>query len=141
MTSIPASRRARAMIFAPRSWPSSPGFATTTRILRAASSLMSAGSVAPLPLLGAESGERPGQGKNDQKDHDSEREKAECQEGSAHALRLVVDLVELVRVHAHRGVLFIGADLRRTLRALSAGVIGQGHAVARTDDIPASGFA
>src|SRR5919197_1933098 len=35
MTSIPASRSARAMIFAPRSCPSRPGFATTTRILRA----------------------------------------------------------------------------------------------------------
>src|SRR5690349_2133980 len=35
MTSIPASRRARAMILAPRSWPSRPGLATTTRILRA----------------------------------------------------------------------------------------------------------
>src|SRR5262249_37639497 len=35
MTSIPASRSARAMIFAPRSWPSRPGFAMTTRILRA----------------------------------------------------------------------------------------------------------
>src|SRR5439155_12099076 len=34
MTSMPASRSARAMIFAPRSWPSSPGLATTTRILR-----------------------------------------------------------------------------------------------------------
>src|SRR5687768_355594 len=34
MTSMPASRRARAMIFAPRSCPSSPGLATTTRILR-----------------------------------------------------------------------------------------------------------
>src|SRR5918994_2706835 len=34
MTSIPASRRARAMILAPRSWPSKPGFATTTRIFR-----------------------------------------------------------------------------------------------------------
>src|ERR1700753_3082698 len=34
MTSIPASRRARAMIFAPRSCRSSPGLATTTRILR-----------------------------------------------------------------------------------------------------------
>src|SRR5437764_3511955 len=34
MTSIPASRSARAMIFAPRSCPSSPGLATTTRILR-----------------------------------------------------------------------------------------------------------
>src|SRR3982751_244217 len=32
MTSIPASRNARAMIFAPRSCPSRPGFATTTLI-------------------------------------------------------------------------------------------------------------
>src|ERR671939_114295 len=32
MTSMPASRSARAMIFAPRSCPSRPGFATTTRI-------------------------------------------------------------------------------------------------------------
>src|SRR5688572_24199891 len=31
---MPASRSARAMIFAPRSCPSRPGFATTTRILR-----------------------------------------------------------------------------------------------------------
>src|SRR5205807_7910753 len=31
MTSNPASRRARAMTLAPRSWPSRPGFATTTR--------------------------------------------------------------------------------------------------------------
>src|SRR5262245_9486519 len=36
MTSKPASRRARATILAPRSWPSSPGLATTTRILRSA---------------------------------------------------------------------------------------------------------
>src|SRR5204863_6322872 len=35
MTSMPASRRARAMIFAPRSWPSRPGFAMTTRIFAA----------------------------------------------------------------------------------------------------------
>src|SRR6266498_949448 len=32
MTSMPASRRARAMILAPRSCPSRPGLATTTRI-------------------------------------------------------------------------------------------------------------
>src|SRR5918998_4212130 len=32
MTSIPASRRARATTLAPRSCPSSPGLATTTRI-------------------------------------------------------------------------------------------------------------
>src|SRR5947207_747851 len=35
MTSMPASRNARAMIFAPRSCPSRPGFAITTRIVRA----------------------------------------------------------------------------------------------------------
>src|SRR2546425_7641345 len=35
MTSMPASRSARAMIFAPRSCPSRPGFATTTLILPA----------------------------------------------------------------------------------------------------------
>src|SRR6476646_5647038 len=29
---MPASRRARAMTLAPRSWPSNPGFAMTTRI-------------------------------------------------------------------------------------------------------------
>src|SRR5258708_30746894 len=34
MTSMPASRRARAMILAPRSCPSRPGFAITTRIGR-----------------------------------------------------------------------------------------------------------
>src|ERR1051325_6825217 len=34
MTSMPASRSALAMIFAPRSCPSRPGFAITTRILR-----------------------------------------------------------------------------------------------------------
>src|SRR5665213_2031637 len=32
MTSMPASRSALAMTFAPRSWPSSPGLATSTRI-------------------------------------------------------------------------------------------------------------
>src|SRR5713101_9160835 len=32
MTSMPASRSARAIIFAPRSWPSRPGFAISTRI-------------------------------------------------------------------------------------------------------------
>src|SRR5437667_10945794 len=36
MTSIPASRSARASTFAPRSCPSSPGFATRTRIFRSA---------------------------------------------------------------------------------------------------------
>src|SRR3954452_17953999 len=34
MTSMPASRSARALIFATRYWPSRPGLATTTRILR-----------------------------------------------------------------------------------------------------------
>src|SRR5919202_379070 len=35
ITSIPASRSALAMIFAPRSWPSRPGLAITTRVLPA----------------------------------------------------------------------------------------------------------
>src|SRR5487761_646685 len=36
MTSMPASRSARAIIFAPRSCPSSPGFAISTRIVLSA---------------------------------------------------------------------------------------------------------
>src|SRR4051795_4402024 len=44
MTSMPASRSARAMIFAPRSCPSSPGLATTTRILRFEEASMASGS-------------------------------------------------------------------------------------------------
>src|SRR6516165_4665539 len=39
MTSIPASRRARATTFAPRSCPSRPGFATTTRMRSAIATL------------------------------------------------------------------------------------------------------
>src|SRR5215468_6405507 len=42
MTSIPASRRALATTFAPRSWPSSPAFAMTTRMLPMAPSWPSA---------------------------------------------------------------------------------------------------
>src|ERR671932_2851416 len=42
MTSMPASRRARAMIFAPRSWPSRPGFAMTTRIFLATRAILRA---------------------------------------------------------------------------------------------------
>src|SRR3954452_4137020 len=45
MTSIPASRSARAMILAPRSWPSRPGLATTTRILRVSVLLTRAASL------------------------------------------------------------------------------------------------
>src|SRR3712207_2686836 len=36
MTSMPASRSARAMTLAPRSWPSRPGLATRTRIFLSA---------------------------------------------------------------------------------------------------------
>src|SRR6516164_6174837 len=39
MTSTPASRSARATTLAPRSWPSSPAFATITRILLMPASL------------------------------------------------------------------------------------------------------
>src|SRR6266540_6563144 len=42
---MPASRSARAMILAPRSCPSRPGFATTTRIFRLLSGEPGAGSV------------------------------------------------------------------------------------------------
>src|SRR5438477_4449409 len=42
---MPASRRARAMIFAPRSCPSSPGFAMTTLIFRATVAEISLGPV------------------------------------------------------------------------------------------------
>src|SRR5829696_446181 len=44
MTSIPASRSALAMIFAPRSWPSRPGFAITTLIFRAMASAVYGGA-------------------------------------------------------------------------------------------------
>src|SRR5216117_2716149 len=54
MTSIPASRRARATILAPRSWPSNPGLATTTRTLRS----VMAGSLRSLIELGRPAGER-----------------------------------------------------------------------------------
>src|ERR1700674_4881213 len=40
MTSYPASRRARATTFTPRSWPSSPTFATMIRIGRTAVELI-----------------------------------------------------------------------------------------------------
>src|SRR5438105_7976878 len=46
MTSMPASRRARAMIFAPRSWPSRPGFAITTLIFRVTACEVYGGAVA-----------------------------------------------------------------------------------------------
>src|SRR5712671_1586796 len=56
MTSMPASRSARAMIFAPRSCPSRPGLATTTRIFPAtARSLRLLG----VELLGAVRRKRP----------------------------------------------------------------------------------
>jgi catechol 2,3-dioxygenase-like lactoylglutathione lyase family enzyme len=49
MTSMPASRNARAMIFAPRSCPSSPGFAITTLIFRAT---VAESSLGPVELRG-----------------------------------------------------------------------------------------
>src|SRR5262245_45109463 len=41
MTSKPASRKVRAMTLAPRSWPSSPGLATSTRYAIGCTSLNS----------------------------------------------------------------------------------------------------
>src|SRR4051794_31109422 len=54
MTSMPASRNARAMIFAPRSWPSRPGLATTTRILRAMPDRLNDKRVAGEAVLGGD---------------------------------------------------------------------------------------
>src|SRR4051812_5377500 len=56
---MPASRSARAMIFAPRSCPSRPGLATTTRILRLDASI-GAGSYSPVGVV--EPLERPALG-------------------------------------------------------------------------------
>src|SRR5215217_6892481 len=52
MTSMPASRSARAMIFAPRSCPSRPGLATTTRIFLFEEAAAMGGRVASLWLAG-----------------------------------------------------------------------------------------
>src|SRR5262245_4566089 len=52
---MPASRSARATTFAPRSWPSSPGLATSTRILRVPG-CFAAGSVVPAPVMSSENG-------------------------------------------------------------------------------------
>src|SRR3954466_1020388 len=51
MTSMPASRRARAMILAPRSCPSRPGLATTTRILRAVAASIARGRLVEHPEI------------------------------------------------------------------------------------------
>src|SRR3954462_11374093 len=48
MTSNPSSRRARAMIFAPRSWPSRPGLATRMRSFREGSA-MGCGNLSDAP--------------------------------------------------------------------------------------------
>ena len=56
MTSMPASRSARAMIFAPRSCPSRPGLATTTRILRAVAALTGGADATSAPPAGSVAG-------------------------------------------------------------------------------------
>src|SRR5436305_1271850 len=79
MTSMPASRSARAMIFAPRSCPSRPGLAITTRILRATAASLAAeggavralGAVLPQPASAREHGERHEEDERDQ-DHREE---------------------------------------------------------------------
>src|SRR6266508_3536035 len=53
MTSNPASRNARATTFAPRSWPSSPGLATTTRIFRSGIIALASTAGAPAPVRSA----------------------------------------------------------------------------------------
>src|SRR5579875_764429 len=63
MTSMPASRRARATTLAPRSWPASPGFATSTRIGRETSLIVAlprAGTGVVLVELDQHAARRPG---------------------------------------------------------------------------------
>src|SRR4051794_985679 len=67
MTSMPASRNARAMILAPRSCPSKPGLATTTRILPLDAASTAAGdptrdAVADDPPCPPSGGPRPAAG-------------------------------------------------------------------------------
>src|SRR4051794_13840820 len=71
---MPASRSARAMIFAPRSCPSSPGLATTTRILRS-SAMKSPPRVVERPSCGLGS---EVEGRGNKRDHDDQdRDRAE----------------------------------------------------------------
>src|SRR5215471_8241186 len=74
MTSTPASRSARATTFAPRSWPSRPAFATITRILPMAASLVHAGNAvlrdhrAALRTRGRQGGRGAGGGRRGTRD-------------------------------------------------------------------------
>src|SRR4029079_12630599 len=99
MASIPASRRARAMIFAPRSCPSSPGLATTTRILRPGSVCGSASLLAPVSVTEArlDLHVRPGgEQRCDHDDHDHQHEQPE--QGQDVRLDAAARVVEVMRV-------------------------------------------
>src|SRR3954471_18291143 len=93
MTSIPASRRARAMIFAPRSCPSRPGLATTTRIFRVWVVLTAAPEDMP-PAFSLDfrrsalddRGDRPGDGESREGGQRGAERQAKREEGHAQAL-------------------------------------------------------
>src|SRR5580704_82637 len=63
---MPASRSARAMILAPRSWPSRPGLATTTRIFFSLAAGIGGAGIVGLVVSGVGTGrlecDRPGLG-------------------------------------------------------------------------------
>src|SRR5216117_3749032 len=87
MTSIPASRSARAMIFAPRSWPSRPGFAITTRIFRAMTESLR--GERPVRPVDAPPGEPAAHPEHRRDEHDQREEPADRDEDPAGAeLRL-----------------------------------------------------
>src|SRR4051812_19741803 len=167
MTSIPASRRARAMIFAPRSCPSRPGLATTTRILRPDSAAWfrseASTCVRPVPYgagssmcrswvwelsvraLGAPgltaAGERPmGEQRGDHDDHDDHGEQTEQRDDiEPDAPAGVVDPVHLVLVNDDLPVpALVGEELLRRLdRGLLRGGVCERLRIVLSDDVPA----
>src|SRR4028119_353067 len=124
MTSMPASRRARAMILAPRSWPSSPTFATTTlivrsifpiltgRVCRARGGRRTPGRLSPAgPEVGGEEGEA-----GEEEEHPAEqadhvpgpyagRHKERRGDDEEHPSQKVVPLVPARAVFAHANLL------------------------------------
>src|SRR5690349_15976986 len=101
MTSMPASRSARAMIFAPRSCPSRPGLATTTRILRLEDASM---ALILSRLRRSACGERAHEGVDRHEPHEAPRLVA-ARDGVEAARRLAGH-----RPPGHRGRLVLGLD-------------------------------
>src|SRR5215211_5958450 len=163
---IPASRSARAMIFAPRSCPSSPGLATTTRILRSLAPLSAAFSAVastaakstrpppakhpaatwstesfsrPLSRVGAEVGQRADQRNQDDQQSDRHQQPDQGQERGPHAPGLVVDVVHRALVHRHVHLVRLLLDAAQAgglLGVLAGGVVRQRLLLVALLDVP-----